>query len=142
MAGTRPNFIEGAGGTPQAPGSALEGSYYTNHSSMDNPDPTIQNFVGKYKTGGSALSRTLSRPWHMTPSAILAAAIKTCWQARPMVTTPQPAYRAKVRDAHRIHAGVQRRDRQHHNQQRPKRRQACRSFCKSKATIKGLKSRA
>ncbi len=40
-----PKLIEGAGG----PGAALEGSYFTNHSSMNNPDPTIQKFVSAYK---------------------------------------------------------------------------------------------
>jgi len=41
-----PKLVEGAGG----PGQALEGSYFTNHSSMSNPDPTIQKFVSAYKT--------------------------------------------------------------------------------------------
>jgi len=40
-----PKLIEGAGG----PGQALEGSYFTNHSSMTNPDPAIQKFVSAYK---------------------------------------------------------------------------------------------
>ncbi len=40
-----PDLVNGAGG----PGGALEGCYYTNHSSMDSPDPGIQAFVTKYK---------------------------------------------------------------------------------------------
>ena len=40
-----PKLIEGAGG----PNGALEGSYFTNHSSMSNPDPAIQKFVSAYK---------------------------------------------------------------------------------------------
>jgi branched-chain amino acid transport system substrate-binding protein len=30
-------------------GSALEGSYFSNHYSPDNPDPTLQQFLAKYK---------------------------------------------------------------------------------------------
>ncbi|WP_375756646.1 ABC transporter substrate-binding protein [Corallococcus exercitus] len=30
-------------------GSALEGSYFSNHYSPDNPDPVVQNFLKKYK---------------------------------------------------------------------------------------------
>jgi len=40
-----PKLVEGAGGA----GGALEGSYFTNHSSMSDPDPTIQKFVSAYK---------------------------------------------------------------------------------------------
>ncbi|WP_223642484.1 ABC transporter substrate-binding protein [Corallococcus sp. EGB] len=31
-------------------GSALEGSYFSNHYSPDNPDPVVQNFLAKYKS--------------------------------------------------------------------------------------------
>lgn len=51
-----PKLIEGAGG----PGGALEGDYYTNHSSMDNPDPLIQNFVTKYKQAYSDTPDTIA----------------------------------------------------------------------------------
>jgi branched-chain amino acid transport system substrate-binding protein len=30
-------------------GEAIEGSYYSNHYSVDNPDPRVQEFIGKYK---------------------------------------------------------------------------------------------
>jgi branched-chain amino acid transport system substrate-binding protein len=30
-------------------GEAIEGSYYSNHYSVDNPDPYVQEFIGKYK---------------------------------------------------------------------------------------------
>ncbi len=30
-------------------GEALEGSYYSNHYSVDNPDPLVQEFIAKYK---------------------------------------------------------------------------------------------
>ncbi|MGZ3459992.1 MAG: ABC transporter substrate-binding protein [Archangium sp.] len=30
-------------------GAALEGSYYSNHYSVDNPDPRVQEFIAKYK---------------------------------------------------------------------------------------------
>jgi branched-chain amino acid transport system substrate-binding protein len=33
----------------QIGGPALDGAYYSNHFSVDNPDPTLQDFLGKYK---------------------------------------------------------------------------------------------
>ncbi|NMO23590.1 ABC transporter substrate-binding protein [Pyxidicoccus fallax] len=36
-------------------GSALEGSYFSNHYSPDNPDPTLQQFLKKYKEAYGAV---------------------------------------------------------------------------------------
>ncbi|MBZ4374344.1 ABC transporter substrate-binding protein [Corallococcus sp. AS-1-6] len=36
-------------------GSALEGSYFSNHYSPDNPDPVVQNFLKKYKSAYGAV---------------------------------------------------------------------------------------
>ncbi|RKH83404.1 ABC transporter substrate-binding protein [Corallococcus sp. AB045] len=36
-------------------GSALEGSYFSNHYSPDNPDPVVQNFLTKYKAAYGAV---------------------------------------------------------------------------------------
>ncbi|RKH56439.1 ABC transporter substrate-binding protein, partial [Corallococcus aberystwythensis] len=36
-------------------GSALEGSYFSNHYSPDNPDPVVQNFLKKYKAAYGAV---------------------------------------------------------------------------------------
>ncbi len=40
-----PELVEGAGG----PGGALEGSYFANHYTKDNPDPQVQAFVKAYR---------------------------------------------------------------------------------------------
>ncbi|AKJ00762.1 amino acid/amide ABC transporter substrate-binding protein (HAAT family) [Archangium gephyra] len=36
-------------------GTALEGSYYSNHYSVDNPDPRVQQFITKYKAAHGAV---------------------------------------------------------------------------------------
>ncbi|MFB1479469.1 ABC transporter substrate-binding protein [Corallococcus sp. RDP092CA] len=36
-------------------GSALEGSYFSNHYSPDNPDPVVQNFLKKYRSAYGAV---------------------------------------------------------------------------------------
>jgi branched-chain amino acid transport system substrate-binding protein len=36
-------------------GSALDGSYYANHYSVDNPDPRVQEFITKYKAAHGAM---------------------------------------------------------------------------------------
>ncbi len=89
-----PKLVEGAGG----PGGALEGCYYTNHSSMKNPDPVIQNFVKVYKATYAG----------MQPGALPALgydSIKLLADAMHRAGAPadgdynSDAYRAKLRDA-------------------------------------------
>ncbi|PTL82240.1 ABC transporter substrate-binding protein [Vitiosangium sp. GDMCC 1.1324] len=36
-------------------GTAIEGSYYSNHYSVDNPDPRVQEFITKYKAAYGAV---------------------------------------------------------------------------------------
>ncbi|QRN95696.1 ABC transporter substrate-binding protein [Archangium violaceum] len=36
-------------------GEAIEGSYYANHYSVDNPDPRVQGFISKYKAAYGAV---------------------------------------------------------------------------------------
>ena len=36
-------------------GAALDGSYYSNHYSVDNPDPRVQKFITDYKAAYGAL---------------------------------------------------------------------------------------
>ncbi len=88
-----PKLVEGAGG----PGGALEGSYYTNHSSMDNPDPTIQNFVAKYEKADSAEPDTIAALAYDSVG-VLADAIKRVGPPSDGDYSSQE-YRAKLRDA-------------------------------------------
>ena len=89
-----PKLVEGAGG----PGAALEGSYFTNHSSMSNPDPTIQKFVTAYKTAYGGQQPDALSALGYDSVGVLVDAIKR---------TPAPAdgdyssldYRTKLRDA-------------------------------------------
>ncbi len=89
-----PKLVEGAGG----PGGALEGSYYTNHSSMDNPDPTIQNFVGKYKKAYNTTAPDTIGALAYDAVGVLADAIKRAGKPADGDYSA-PAYRTKVRDA-------------------------------------------
>ena len=89
-----PKLIEGAGG----PGAALEGSYFTNHSSMSNPDPNIQKFVTAYKAAYGGQQPDSLAALGYDAIGVLVDAMKR---------TPVPAdgnyasldYRAKLRDA-------------------------------------------
>jgi branched-chain amino acid transport system substrate-binding protein len=89
-----PKLIEGAGG----PGGALEGSYFTDHYSVDNPDPHVQNFVTEYKTSYGAGAPDALAALGYDAVGVLAAAMKSI---------PAPAdgnydsddYRSKLRDA-------------------------------------------
>ena len=87
-------LVEGAGG----PGGALEGSYFTNHSSMDSPDPSIQKFVTAYKAANGGQKPNALSALAYDAAGVLFAAMKQ---------VPAPAdgdyntdaYRAKLRDA-------------------------------------------
>lgn len=90
-------FKKGAGGQPDTP-SALEGCYYTNHSAMDSPDPTIQSFVKTYKAAyGGAIPGALPALGHDCVSIIVDAVHR----AGPPEggDYSSDAYRAKLRDA-------------------------------------------
>ncbi len=89
-----PKLIEGAGG----PGTALEGSYFTNHTSMDNPDPLIQKFVKDYKAAyGGEQPDTLAACGY-DAVGVLADSIKRAG-APADGDYASPAFRAKLRDA-------------------------------------------
>ena len=89
-----PKLVEGAGG----PGGALEGSYFTNHSSMDNPDPTIQKFVSAYKTAYGGQQPDALAALGYDAVGVLADAMKRT--AKPAGDDySSPDYRAKLRDA-------------------------------------------
>jgi len=89
-----PKLIEGAGG----PGGALEGSYFTDHYSVDNPDPHVQNFVAEYKAAYNAGAPDALAALGYDAVGVLAAAMKS-------VAAPSDGnydsddYRAKLRDA-------------------------------------------
>jgi branched-chain amino acid transport system substrate-binding protein len=88
-----PKLIEGAGG----PGKALEGCYFTNHSSMDNPDPTIQNFVGKYENAYNKTKPDALAALAYDAVGVLVDAMKRAGAPADGDYSSQ-AYRAKVRD--------------------------------------------
>jgi branched-chain amino acid transport system substrate-binding protein len=89
-----PKLIEGAGG----PGGALEGSYFTNHSSMDNPDPTIQKFVSAYKAAyGSEQPDSLAALGYDSIGVLVDAMKRAGAPADGDYSSL--AYRAKLRDA-------------------------------------------
>ncbi len=90
-------FKKGTGGQPDTP-SALEGSYYTNHSAMDSPDPTIQNFVKTYKAAyGGEVPGALPALGHDSVMIIVDAMHRAGKPADGDYSSD--AYRAKLRDA-------------------------------------------
>ncbi len=89
-----PKLIEGAGG----PGAALEGSYFTNHSSMSNPDPTIQKFVTAYKAAYGGQQPDSLAALGYDSIGVLADALKRAG-APADGDYASLAYHAKLRDA-------------------------------------------
>jgi len=89
-----PKLVEGAGG----PGQALEGSYFTNHSSMSNPDPTIQKFVSAYKTAYGGQQPDSLAALGYDSIGVLTDAIKRAG-APADGDYASLAYHAKLRDA-------------------------------------------
>ena len=89
-----PKLIEGAGG----PGAALEGSYFTNHSSMSDPKPTIQKFVSAYKTAyGGQQPDSLAALGYDAVGVLVDAMKRTAAPANGDYASPE--YQAKLRDA-------------------------------------------
>ena len=89
-----PKLVEGAGG----PNAALEGSYFTNHSSMSNPDPTIQKFVAAYKAAYGGQQPDSLAALGYDAVGVLADAMKRL-PAPADGDYASPAYRAALRDA-------------------------------------------
>jgi branched-chain amino acid transport system substrate-binding protein len=69
-------------------GKSAEGSFYTDHFSPDDPDPTVQAFVRAYKTKYGAAPDALAALWY-DGAGLLADAIRRAGSAEP----------AKIRDA-------------------------------------------
>jgi len=88
-----PKLIEGGGG----PGGALEGCYFTNHYSVDNPDPKVQSFITAYKAKYGAVPDSLAALGY-DAAGVLAAALKTVGAPADGDFTSDD-YRAKLRDA-------------------------------------------
>lgn len=89
-----PKLVEGAGG----PGQALEGCYFTNHSSMENPDPAIQNFVKAFKTTYNNAEPDALAALGYDAGQVLADAIKRAGKPADGDYSSE-AYRIKLRDA-------------------------------------------
>lgn len=87
-------LVEGAGG----PGGALEGSYFTNHSSMDSPEPRIQTFVTAYKAANNGQKPNALAALAYDAAGVLFAAMKQI-PAPADGDYNTDAYRAKLRDA-------------------------------------------
>ncbi|WNG55026.1 ABC transporter substrate-binding protein [Archangium gephyra] len=70
-------------------GTAIEGSYYSNHYSVDNPDARVQEFIAKYKaTHGGAL-----------PDSVAALAYDAAKLAIDAMKRAPDLSRASIRDA-------------------------------------------
>ena len=69
-------------------GAALEGSYYSNHYSVDNPDPKVQEFISKYKAAHGAV-----------PDSVAALAYDAAWLAIDAMKRAPDLSGAAIRDA-------------------------------------------
>lgn len=89
-----PKLVQGAGG----PGGALEGSFFTDHYSVNSPDPQVKSFVNAYEAafGGQAPDSLAALGYDA--AGVLFAAIKSL-PAPADGNFASPAYRAKLRDA-------------------------------------------
>ena len=89
-----PKLIEGAGG----PGKALEGCYFTDHSSLDEKDPVVKKFVESYKAANSGATPDALSGQGYDAAGVLFAAMKAAGKPDGGDYNSD-AYRAKVRDA-------------------------------------------
>jgi branched-chain amino acid transport system substrate-binding protein len=87
-------LIEGAGG----PGGALEGSYFSDHYSVDSPDPAVQSFVAAYKAAYQGAVPDALAALAYDAAGILADSLKRAG-APADGNYASEAYRAKLRDA-------------------------------------------
>ncbi|HYO66319.1 MAG TPA: ABC transporter substrate-binding protein [Archangium sp.] len=69
-------------------GAAIEGSYYSNHYSVDNPDPKVQEFISKYKAAHGAV-----------PDSVAALAYDAAWLAIDAMKRAPDLSGASIRDA-------------------------------------------
>lgn len=89
-----PKLIEGAGGA----GGALEGSYFTDHSALDEKDPIVKKFVESYKLANEGQSPDSLTGQGYDAAGVLFAAMKTVGKPDGGDYNSD-AYRAKLRDA-------------------------------------------
>ncbi|MBV9851291.1 MAG: ABC transporter substrate-binding protein [Armatimonadetes bacterium] len=89
-----PALVKGAGG----PGGALEGSYFTDHYSVNSTDPTVQQFVSAYKAANKGAVPDALAALGYDAAGVLIAAMKTI-PAPPDGNYASASYRAKLRDA-------------------------------------------
>lgn len=87
-------LVEGAGGS----GGALEGCYFTTHSSMNSPDPRIRKFVSDYAAANNGRKPDALAALAYDAAGVLFAAMKQVGPA-PNGDYNAEAYRTKVRDA-------------------------------------------
>ncbi|WP_375770932.1 ABC transporter substrate-binding protein [Archangium gephyra] len=69
-------------------GTALDGSYYSNHYSVDNPDAKVQEFIKKYKAAHGAV-----------PDSVAALAYDAAWLAIDAMKRAPDLSGAAIRDA-------------------------------------------
>ena len=69
-------------------GTAIEGSYYSNHYSVDNPDPKVQEFITKYKEAHGAV-----------PDSVAALAYDAAWLAIDAMKRAPDLSGKAIRDA-------------------------------------------
>ncbi|HZI02685.1 MAG TPA: ABC transporter substrate-binding protein [Archangium sp.] len=69
-------------------GAAIEGSYYSNHYSVDNPDAKVQEFITKYKAAHGAV-----------PDSVAALAYDAAWLAIDAMKRAPDLSGAAIRDA-------------------------------------------
>lgn len=86
-------LVEGAGG----PGGAVEGCYFTNHYSVDNPDPLTQKFVKAYQAKYGSKPDSLAALGYDAAGVMLDAMKKAGAPADGDYASP--AYRDKLKDA-------------------------------------------
>jgi branched-chain amino acid transport system substrate-binding protein len=69
-------------------GEAIEGSYYSNHYSVNNPDPKVQEFITKYKAAHGAV-----------PDSVAALAYDAAWLAIDAMKRAPDLSGKAIRDA-------------------------------------------
>ena len=89
-----PALVKGAGG----PGGALEGSFFTDHYSVNSTDPIVLKFVADYKAANSGAVPDALAALGYDAAGVLIAALKAA-PAPADGNYASPAYRATLRDA-------------------------------------------
>ena len=92
-----PKLLEGAGGG-EGKTSALEGCYFTDHSSLDEKNPVVKKFVEAYKTAYSVKDVDALSAQGYDAANVLFAAMKAAGKPADGDYNSD-TYRAKVRDA-------------------------------------------